>query len=193
MIAKEFTDAVAERLSDPSAAEDLLASVYGGQGDLKIRVMRDWYRIEIRVSSTSEKIAIERLTAVMDEVLAQHKIAADKLLVSYQRQHKFEQRLRVDAEKRFQEIFAEVVKSGKTGADLDILTFRAELMLPSISQSIVGREQSDNEPFFIESAVLAGPSPFRPLIRSYWRAAILGAIAGFALGLMAIQIRRAVV
>lgn len=196
MSATEFTKAVAERLSDPTAADQLLAPVYGGDGDLRARALRDANRVEIRVSNASEPIATERLNAVIDEVLMQHeRLASDFLAFTFKQRDDY-QRMLVDAETLYRQINQDI-SSGKSGsADYNgLLESKGKIIeqITMITRTLSQLNQLTKEPYFQRSKVLAGPSPLRPLLRSSWQTALLGAIAGFALGFIAIQIKRAIV
>ncbi|MGN7292444.1 hypothetical protein [Rhizobium sp. SAFR-030] len=194
--ATEFAAAVANRLSDPGAAEQLLSSVYGGAGDLSARALRDANKIEIRVRHDSEKVATERLSAAMDEVMAEHEAIATNLLDFTIEQRGRYQEMLAGAEELDQQIATEINSTTSRGADFDaLLAARSKIVeqVATITQTLLQLDQSTKKPYFNRTQTLAGPSPLRPLVRSSWQTALLGAIAGFALGFIAIQMKRAIV
>jgi hypothetical protein len=196
MVASAFATQVAERLSDATAEQDLLAPVYGGRGDLSVRALRDANQIEIRVRNVSEQIAIERVAAVMQEVLAQHADIATSLLDFSVKQRDHYRELLAGTEKLDKQISEEIKATDGHGADYAALLATKDHVIAQgaeITRTLVQLDQATTEPFFRKTQIIAGPSPLRPLLNAPWQTAVFGALAGFALGFMFIQIRRAIV
>jgi hypothetical protein len=151
--------------------------------------------MEIRVRSKSVAKALDITRAVMDEVIAEHVVLANNLISTSSKAMERYKKIIADGERSEDSLNKELedpshfidkpalysmLLSAKAGAEQQVLGANASLYT-----------LEKNLP--IQTEIVSGPTILKPVLTSPLQAAVLGALAGFAVGFVLLQMRKMIV
>ena len=187
-----FVAAVAARARVPELATLLLARQYGGAGALIARSPKDTNLVEIRINSPQPELAQKAITAVVDELIADHEAKAAPLIQNLQStltvldQHASEM---VEASHSIAKRLGGSPAEGEAGQDsAALLSARAltETGLGALLKSAIELRMLTSN--IRTTQVVAAPTVTTPKAVSLFQIVAAGAIAGFLVGLLLLQI-----
>lgn len=196
MKSADFADAVAKRSGLADAAKLLPAGQYGGAGALRSRMLRSGDQVEIRVTAEGEDEAMALAGAVLDEIGAEHDALMAPLMAVLNAQI-------ADMEAQAASVRAADTEVGTRLSAIDLsqrslveysmlLSARAAnaAQLLDVAESITDARMLALPPQTEPTRVIARPSISRPVLSSPFHTGVLGAVAGFLVGLLALMSRR---
>jgi len=181
----EFAARVAKAVGQPELAVGLASKAYGGNGKLKTRLVSDGTLIEITVTSDSDENAL-----LIAGKVAEFAVAVDQQSVDLSQRFVAE-RLDLLAREIAQGIKLAtdpqvgITKGGSDAASSAAFAMATERYASSTT-TLAERKQlleMAQAPLFSKTpSVFVAPVLVRPLIRTWWLAALIGLVGGGALG-----------
>jgi hypothetical protein len=186
-----FVAAASARVGIPELSALLPARQYGGSGALAARSLRDPNLIEIRINLTQPELALKAVTAVVDELIADHEAKAGPLIQNFQStltvldKHASEM---VKAGDTISRLVGGSPQSGETGQDgAALLSARAltESGFGALVRSAIElRTLTSN---IRKTQIIAAPTVTTPKTTSLYQTVTAGAVAGLLAGLLLLQ------
>ncbi len=194
--AGDFLSIATKRLGDPVAAHSLLATQYGGGGDLQASAVRDEPLIQIRVRGDSKEQAIARAKAIMEEIVAQHEamFASMRTQVNIRRE-RYQSQIAA-LRRREAQLVDQIENASKRAPDSVLYVFLLAEKNQIINQELdvvkeLSRlEETTMNPFYQPTRTIMGPILRGTLLSSPLHTGLLGALAGLALGFALIQMHK---
>lgn len=178
----DFAASVAAKLGDPALTSDLAGRQYGGLGKLQVRQVGDGTLLELRITLSNAKRSVDVANAAAEQAVADDVAMLQPLrdlrktqLATLQQQAAAATSLATALSKQTFDSSTQAVllltsasESQKTANDITSQLWRLQANLAA--------------PASQDSAVISTARISRPVIRTWWIAAIAGALAGGAVG-----------
>jgi hypothetical protein len=176
----------------PPLAALLPSSQYGGSSALSVRSLRDVNLLEVKISAPTADEAKSAMTAAVDQLVAEHAAKMAPLIESFQSTAKSLEALTSDTIRSNEALtkrLSETLQGSSNSQDaVPLMSARAS------AETGVGALVKSMSELKILSAIIrptravTSPSVTTPKASSLWRTIIAGALAGFLLGLLMLQI-----
>jgi hypothetical protein len=186
-----FAAAVATRAGISELSILLPAGQYGGSGALNARSLRDPNLIEIRVSLPQPKLALKAITAVVDELIADHEARVAPLIQTVQSALTLLDRRASEMIVSSDAIMKRLTGSSQNGeAGPDSAALLSARALTEAGLGALVKSESELRIFMSDirkTQVIAVPAVTTPNPTSLYRIVAAGTLAGFLAGLLLLQ------
>ncbi len=187
----DFASAVAARAGLPDLATQLPARQYGGNGALSVRNLRDVNILEVKISAADPQVAQKALTAVVDQLLAEHSARIDPLIQDLESRLKSLDMLTSAAIQSSSAIAKRIgneSQNSDTGSNSTFAVFTRALNDTGLGQLM---NSATNLKLVINSVrksrAISVPTVIAPNSASLYRIIAAGAVAGFLFALLLLQ------
>lgn len=189
---KAFAKAIGERLHDQRLDVMLPATQYGGKGGVRPRLLRDGTQVEVRLNADTDGEAVTALEALFAQLIEEHKKVT---ALSFEVIRKREKQLQDEIDRALElDKFIDNQLRTRQVTSENIAEFSFLMTARGQSSRLGGvlyeLKLADLPPIAQETRVVSDPAIGRPILSTPWLTALLGLIAGAALGLALLQIRR---
>jgi hypothetical protein len=177
---RPFARQIADELGRPELADELPASQYGGRAKLRVRGIGDGSLAEIRVKAATPDLALK-----IADLAAKNAVAADietnAALLTLMKKRIAELGAERAATLRIADALTEA--AGKADNTHVLMTaFDARNRVQTMTDTLWALETGLVPPMAQNAEVFSAATLTSPVIKSWWAAALLGMIAGGALG-----------
>lgn len=190
-----FATQVAKNVHDPALASSLMAAQYGGKGAMRVRILRDGYQVEVTVRNADRQKALDATQAVLDEVVAEHTVLSNRIVEIDDRTKSRYSQLINNALQVDNALATQTTDIAGSADKANLYSMLLAARSQSNSQilgatgALHALETNRPEPTTIVSA----PAVLKPMLSMPLQAAVLGALAGFAVGFVLLQMRKMIV
>lgn len=186
-----FVAAASARVGIAELSTLLPARQYGGSGALTARSLRDPNLIEIRINLAQPELALKAVTAVVDELIADHEAKAAPLIQNLQSTLTVLEAHASEMSKASDAIAKRLGGSSQNGeVEQDNTTFLSARALTESGLAALVKDQTELRGLLSNirrSQVVAAPTVTTPKNTSLYQTVAAGTLAGLLIGLLLLQ------